>query len=121
MSSIIYLTDVASEKGSYPIGLSITGFEKEAVTPNTVNWRLTDKSEEKNIINNRSNESATPAAVTWIILQADDLVKTGPNAKRRITFKGTFNSEIDGVPKLNNDYTVEGEFSVEDLQNIPFP
>jgi len=105
------------EEGSGAIGFSFTGLSDEAVTPNTLEWTLTDV--DGAVINSRQDVSATPAETTWILLQGDDLKTTTVSNARVLTIKGTYNTILGGDAKTNVPYTGEFGFNVCSFLNIP--
>ncbi|MBE3088235.1 MAG: hypothetical protein IMZ71_03860 [Chloroflexi bacterium] len=63
-----------------------------AVTPKTVTWSLYD--DDDSIINSRQDVSATPGAITKIILAPEDTTLVGGAAKGRvIKVKATYDSD----------------------------
>lgn len=105
------------EESNQPIGITLKGFDNIAAAPNTFSWTLTDP--DKNIINSRENVVETPALQTFILLEGDDLALSGVSNARLVTIKGTFNSILGGITRLNVPYTQEYSFDINRLLNIP--
>lgn len=97
----------AIEKSTYVINASFFDEDNISVVPNSVSWKLTDIN--GNVINNRSNESETPAASVDIVLSNNDLVAS--NGKLVLTIWGTYNSSLGS----NLPYKKEVKFDVENL------
>ena len=94
MSEIPMLALRAYEEDSYIIRAD---FKDEstpplAMTPNTINWTLTDLS--GTVINSRTKVSVTPASTVYIVLQGDDLALSGTSvsAIREVRVSGSYDS-----------------------------
>ena len=116
---MINLEVIVNEDSSIGIGFTFTGLNDEAVTPNTFIWGLADI--DGNIINNKEDESETPASTTWILLQADDLADISASLIRVITIYGTYNSTLGGVPRSNVTYAEEYSFDFNKIKNKSKP
>lgn len=85
--AITTLSKEAIEGGTYVIELKFRDEDKNLVSPNTLEWWLSDI--EGNPINSREGVSVdSPTSVTNIVLMGDDLT---PGWKI-FTIKGTYNS-----------------------------
>jgi hypothetical protein len=71
-----------------------------------------------NVINSRLNVSETPAATTWVLLSGDDLKDDLISNVRVLTVKGTYNTTLGGVAKLNEPFTKEIRFEICRFLNI---
>ncbi|RLJ04012.1 MAG: hypothetical protein DRP08_02600 [Candidatus Aenigmatarchaeota archaeon] len=92
MSAVDILPELAIEKSTYVIIVTFTDEDGDALTPNEVNWDLTNLSGGE--INSRTGVSVTPASSVNIVLSGDDLAiyATGDSEMRELTVYGTYNS-----------------------------
>lgn len=96
------LTDEAVERSTYVITLTFADAADDAVTPSAVTWTLTDGA--GNVINARTNVTATPGPTVVIVLSGADLAlqlgETGDGTyKRLLTVQATYSStEGSGLP-----------------------
>ena len=110
MTCSVKIIASADEEGSIAFGYSLTGLNDEAVTPNSFAWTLTDV--EGNVINSKQDVSETPASETFVLLVGDDLKNDLTSNVRVLTAKGTYNTSLGGVPKLNVPFTEEIRFDI---------
>lgn len=108
------LTDIAMEEGTYAIPVLFTDEDDVSMTPNSVNWTLTDLS--NRIINDRAAESETPASTVNIILSGADLriFGVGATERRKVIISGTWDSATYG-----NDLPYKKVYQFE-IYNIGF-
>jgi hypothetical protein len=93
MSTVTELS-VATNKGTYIVTGTFLDEDGNAVTPQTLNWSLTD--DNGKVINNRSAVAvAVPSTSNSIVLTNNDINVTG-GTKRVFTFDGTYNSATYG-------------------------
>jgi len=106
-SAISTLTEVAMEQGSYIVTLTFVDEENAAAIPNTLKWSWFDL--EGNVINERQDVSAAPAAEVNIVLSGDDLAISGDGdcEMRRLVIEGTYESEAFGELNLNGSVLIE--------------
>jgi hypothetical protein len=104
----------AIDKSTYIIIVSFTNEQKEAVTPKSVKWTLTDSA--GNIINSRSEQVETPASSVGIVLFGLDLEHAGDGLPRVVTVKAIYDSVTYG-----NDLPIKGaiEFLIDNLIAVP--
>jgi len=107
------LTTNAKEEGAYTITATYTDEDGDAMTPNSVNWKLTDTA--GNVINSRSAETETPGTSNDITLSGDDLAVTyRGDVKRILTIWGTYDSSYGTDLK----YSDEVGFNIDELIGI---
>lgn len=104
----------ATEQGTIVVNAAFTDEDNAAVVPVSVTWTLTDAS--GNVINSRSDQTASPAASVDIVLSGDDLaIQAGETAldfaERRILIKATYDSTLGSDLPLRKS----GAFRIENL------
>jgi len=104
------LFEKAIKEGTYIITLNFIDEDNEDdLPPTTVLWTLQDPSGQ--VINNREDETETPAAEVNIVLSGDDLAITGQAAERILIVHGTYNSSYGN----NLPYRKGFQFEIEDM------
>lgn len=96
-----------SDQSTLVIGLAFTDHDGVAAIPIAATWSLTD--EHGNVINERLDETITPAASVDIALSGDDL-KYSEGPKRVFTVEWTYSSNLGTLPGRD-----QREFTVENL------
>jgi hypothetical protein len=72
------LTPNAIQSSTYVVTAAFTDEDGSAVVPNTVTWSL--KAKDGTVINERAEESETPASSVDIVLSGDDLDPGAPDS-----------------------------------------
>lgn len=100
LSEIQDLEITFSANSSGSIGFKAFDLIKNADTPNTFLWDLTESDGTE--INGRTNVVETPASTTVILLQGDDL-PVGKLPQKLITVHGTYDTQlVEGGPVETN-------------------
>ena len=82
----------AREGGTKVLPVAFTDENGDSFKPNTISWKLTDKS--GTVINNRTSVSLTANSSTAVVLTGDDLAITGTVRKIvKVKVFGTYNSD----------------------------
>lgn len=108
-------TPEAVEGSTYPVTVSFTDENGDAVVPNAgLAWKLTDQS--GTVINSRSAVAVSPAASVTIVLSGADLaVPAGAGVVRRLlAVSGTYNSDLGSNLAIQE----EVEFQVRELRAL---
>ena len=109
----MYLTEKATEEGTYIINAAFTDEDDNAVVPDSISWTLTDVV--GTVINDRLHEVISPAADVDIVLSGNDLAIGTSGTKRVLTIEAVYDSAAgDDLP-----LTDEASFDVEDLVHLP--
>lgn len=92
------LTTAAIENSTIGVRVGFEDDNRDALTPNSVIWKLTDRSGV--VINNRSYVEMTPSPSVNIVLSGQDLALPDKRDRDRIlTVFGTYNSSYgDNLP-----------------------
>jgi len=101
----------AVEESTYVIVVSFFDEAENTLTPNSVNWTLTDRS--NTVVNSKVNQSETPAVVVAIVLSGDDLRIFGEGSieRRKVLISGTYDSDYgSGLP-----YKIVAEFEIDNI------
>ncbi len=96
-TEILIDENYAVEESTAKLTISFTDEDDQVVTPNSINWTLTD--DQGTIINSRDNESvAVPASTIIVGLSGDDLAlqtgETGNYVYRIFTIEAVYNSSL---------------------------
>jgi hypothetical protein len=106
----------APERGTKSITLSDFLDEADATaTMKTLSWTLVDL--DGAVVNSRTAVALTPAASVSFVLSGDDLALSGSTSKdrkRRVTIKGTYDSDLGTDLPL----TAEVEFEIDQFIGI---
>jgi len=105
------LTKVAVEESTYVIVVSFFDEAGNTLTPNSVNWTLTDRS--NTVVNSKVNQTETPAIVVAIVLSGDDLQIFGEGSKerRKVLISGTYDSDYG----TDLPYNIAAEFEIDNI------
>ena len=105
----------APEQGSYVFDVSFFDDADQAVTPNSdLVWTLTDLL--GTVINNKSEQSLTPAETVTISLEGDDLILSDDllGYKRLVTLEATYENSSGSTLRMK----VEVLFEIENLVKV---
>ena len=112
---MIRLDERAKELSTYVIVVSFTDEEGDPVVPNTIVWSLIDR--HGTIINDRDEESETPAAEVSIVLSGDDLqILAGEELKSAVVRNLVVEAEYDST--LGTDLPIK-EVAQFTITNFP--
>ncbi len=98
MATRFSVSQAVKERSTCVISVSFTDESGAAVTPTAVTWTLTDAA--GTVINDREDESVTPASEVDIVLKGDDLaLPEDTTSLRLLTVEATYNSTYgSGLP-----------------------
>jgi hypothetical protein len=92
-ATVTYLDDHAKERSTFAIPISFTDETGAAVTPNEATWTLTDV--DGFIVDDRVDETITPAESVDIVLSGDDLALPANKTNERVVLvEWTFDSDL---------------------------
>ncbi len=112
MPAITVLRDKATEQSTFVVTVSFTDEAGDAVIPNSIGWKLTDKN--RAVVNGKSAETVEPPAASIdLLLKGDDLNMSDGNL-RVITVEALYDSSFgSGLP-----LKAEVRFYIQDLHGI---
>jgi len=87
-----HLSVNAIDASTYIVTASFTDENDDPVEPNELYWSLQDKDD--TVINDREEESISPATSITVVLQGDDLAISGNREVRYFKIWGTYDSDL---------------------------